>query len=29
MRAAGIKIVVAGFKGLPDGVKIPAINSKK
>jgi len=29
MRAAGIKIVVAGFKGLTDGVKIPAINSKK
>jgi enolase len=29
MRAAGIKTVVAGFKGLPDGVKIPAINSKK
>jgi enolase len=25
MRAAGIKTVVAGFKGLPDGVKIPAV----
>ena len=25
MRAAGIKTVVAGFKGLPDGVKIPVI----
>jgi enolase len=25
MRAAGIKTVVAGFKGLPGGVKIPAI----
>jgi enolase len=25
MRAAGIKTVVAGFKGLPNGVKIPAI----
>ncbi len=25
MRAAGIKTVVAGFEGLPDGVKIPAV----
>ena len=25
MRAAGIKTVVAGFSGLPDGVKIPAV----
>jgi enolase len=26
MREAGIKTVVAGFGGLPDGVKIPAVN---
>ena len=26
MRAAGIKTVVAGFPGLPDGVKIPAVS---
>jgi enolase len=25
MRASGIKTVVAGFKGLPDGVKIPVV----
>jgi hypothetical protein len=25
MREAGIKTVVAGFGGLPDGVKIPAV----
>ena len=25
MRATGIKTVVAGFQGLPDGVRIPAL----
>jgi enolase len=29
MREAGIKTVVAGFKGLPSGVKIPAVKGTK